>query len=292
VLTAAARARHARRTELAGQLAATLDDAALAPHAELAVAYAPRLDPTSHRVFGVRAQPRWLVADDPDLVTELLAADAGLRDRLTAWALAQACRDSATWLAAGIALRIAVELPHSMVVRPEFADDLQRRLIETGCESLLFDLELVDVPVDDAELDRLASALRSLRVLGPRTALACVDDRRSLGELSGLPLDTLRLSGATLDRLGPTFVTAVTAIARGLGLRIALAEITNPDTLAGFDGCELHELAGPLLGAPVAAAQVPALLEPAGDSSDPARRARYDSLGPPSAEATFIVSDL
>jgi CheY-like chemotaxis protein/EAL domain-containing protein (putative c-di-GMP-specific phosphodiesterase class I) len=282
ILTTALRDDRARGLELATELSLTLDVAALAPHPDLTIDYTPRLDPATRRVFGVRARPRWRVAD----VAPLVARDPRLRERLAAWTLSQACRDAGPWLAAGIALRLAIELPHAAVAAPGFTDELLHRLADHQFEPLLFDLELLDVPSDPTDLARLVDALHAIRHVGVRVALACVDDRRSLGELARLPLDTLRLTPAAIDRLGPAFVAMVAAIARGLVLRIAAVDLTTAATLTALEALDVHELAGPLFGVPVDAAGVPAVAD------DPARRSRFDSVAPATGVEHFVIGDL
>jgi EAL domain-containing protein (putative c-di-GMP-specific phosphodiesterase class I) len=279
VMTAAARAQRTRRAALADELAVMLDRAELAPHPELTIEYLPRVEPATRRVFGVRARPRWLLADDdPQLLAQILAADPLLHGRLASWTLEQTCRDAAHWLAAGTALRIAVELPYAHVVRPAFADDLARLFAASHFEPLLFDLELIDLPRGDDDLERIAAALRGLRGLGVRIALACIDDSRSIGELRRLPLDGLRIERTLVERLGGSMLATVAAVARGLGLRLAVTEIDAPAALAVLDACEPDELAGTLIGAAVPASGVLGLT--ADIAGDWLRRPTRDSLGP------------
>jgi predicted signal transduction protein with EAL and GGDEF domain/FixJ family two-component response regulator len=260
VFTASARDRRARRAELADQLALALEASAFEPQPTLVVDYAPRVEPRTRRVIGVRAQPRWCAAGhDPQTLVELLAADPLLRDRLAAWTLAQACRDAARWRAAGAALLIAIELPYEQLAAPEFVATFQRLVDDTGLEPGLVDLELADLPADRDELARLASALGAVRGLGVRLALAHVGDGCSLGDLRRLPLDTLQLDGAMIARLGPTFLATIAPIARALHLRLAVAEIASPAALAALDPHEVDELSGALFGGAVPASGVPDL---------------------------------
>jgi predicted signal transduction protein with EAL and GGDEF domain len=251
-VTAAAREQRAVRAQLAAQLSVALDLAALAPHGELCVDYVPRVEPGPRRVFGVRARARWLPGEhDPQALAAVLAEDAVLRDHLARRTLLQTCRDTAQWLAAGTAVRVAVELPYTQLIEPAFAE-LLHLVTDPSFEPALFDLELVDLPPAD-DIERVAAALRKLRELGVRIALACVDDSRSLGELRRLPLDALRVDSATIERLGPTFVAA---LARGLDLRIAVTGIDASAALGAVDACEPHELSGAALAAAVSAADV------------------------------------
>jgi DNA-binding response OmpR family regulator/predicted signal transduction protein with EAL and GGDEF domain len=258
VVTAAAREQRARRAALASQLAIALDLAARGPHPELVIDYAPRVEADRARVFGVRGRARWQpIADDPQLFAAILSGDPALRDRLAAWTLDRACRDAAQWLAAGLALRIAVELPHSSLAHPGFADQLQHLFAESELDPVLFDLELVDLPSADDELERIAAVVLAVRELGCRIVLAGIDDRCTLGALRRLALDAMRIERRTIERLGPNFLATTGAIARGLGLRLAVTGIHAPAALAVLDPCGPDELAGALFGAAVPAAEVP-----------------------------------
>lgn len=258
VLTAAAREQRARRDELARQLATALDTAAAGPSAELAIDYVPRVEPHARKVIGVRARPRWLpTSHDPQALVHILAGEPVLRDGFARWTLAEACRDAARWAAAAATPRIAVELPATLLAAPGFVALFTE--LAAACDPRLLDLELVEPPSTDDELERLAATLRSLRALGVRIALARVDDSCAIRELRRLPIDALRVERTTIDRLGPTLLATTATIARGLGLALAVSEIDSPAALAALDPHEPHELAGALFGAAVPASAVPGL---------------------------------
>jgi CheY-like chemotaxis protein/predicted signal transduction protein with EAL and GGDEF domain len=258
VLTAAAREQRARRGELAHQLGAALDAADAGPSAELAIDYVPRVEPRARNVIGVRARPRWLpTSHDPQALVQILAGDPGLRARFAHWTLAEACRDAARWALAAARPRLAVELPATLLATPGFVALVTA--LTAACDPRLLDLELVELPATDDELDRLAATLRALRELGVRIALARVDDSCAMRELRRLPLDTLRVERAAIDRLGPSLLATTATIARGLGLALAVSEIDSPAALAALDPHEPHELAGALFGIAVPASAVPGL---------------------------------
>jgi EAL domain-containing protein (putative c-di-GMP-specific phosphodiesterase class I) len=261
VLTAAARELRVRRASMASAL-----DLALERRDGLSIDYVPRVDPVSRAVFGVRARPRWPPAErDPHALAAILGGDPALAERLARWTLRQACRDGGHWLAGGCALRLAVELPAALAAAPDFASGLPRALAEAGFEPLLLDLELAGPPAPapgsgDDELDRLAAALAEIRALGPRIALAHVDDGCALRELHRLPLDGLAVDRAAIDRLGPGLWATLARVARGLELRLAVADVDAPAALAALDPHEPDELAGALFGAAVPASLVPELV--------------------------------
>lgn len=289
VFTASARERGARRQELAYQLALALDAAALEPHPALGVDYTPRVDPETRRVIGVRAQPRWLpAARDPQALAQALAGDPVLRDRLATWTLQETCGDAGRWRRAGTQLRVAVELPCAPLAAPAFADALDRLLADAGADPSLLDLEVVDLPADPEELDRIASALCAVRALGVRIALARVGDDCSLGALRRLPLDALQLDCTTIERLGPTFLATAAAVAGALALGLAITEIDSPAALAALDPHVPHELAGALFGAVVPAAGVPGLTAAAA-ASEPPRGPTLDHPGHSGIRGTSAV---
>jgi DNA-binding response OmpR family regulator/predicted signal transduction protein with EAL and GGDEF domain len=265
VLTAAARELRVRRAQLASAL-----ELALERSDGLSIDYLPRVDPVSRAVFGVRARPRWPPAErDPHALAAILGGDPALAERLARWTLHQAFRDAGHWLAGGCALRLAVELPATLAAAPDFAAGLPRALAEAGFEPLLLDLELAGPPAPgsgpgsgpgDDELDRLAAALAAIRALGPRIALAHVDDGCALRELHRLPLDGLAIDRAAIDRLGPGLWATLARVARGLELRLAVADVDAPAALAALDPHEPDELAGALFGAAVPASLVPELV--------------------------------
>jgi PleD family two-component response regulator/EAL domain-containing protein (putative c-di-GMP-specific phosphodiesterase class I) len=282
VFTASARERKARRQDLAYQLALALDAVASEPHPALAVEYAPRVEPVGRRVIGVRASARWAPAEgDPQTLAEALAGDPTLRDRLAGWTLDASCRDAARWLATGLRRRIAVELPCSHLAAPAFARTLDRLVADARFELGLLDLEVVDLPADPEELDRIAGALGAIRGRGARIVLARLGDDCALGALRRMPLDALHVDRTTIERLGPTFLSTVAAIARALGLRLAIAEIDSPAALAALDPHVPHELAGALFGGPVPAQGVPGLTTPVMPADHEPRGAPLESTRAP-----------
>ncbi len=126
------------------------------------------------------------------------------------------------------------------------------------CTLALLDLEfLADAPVADGELEEVGAAITVLRDAGIPAALARADDRSAIGQLRRLPLDTLRLERAAIERLGTGFLAAISAIARALGLRVA---VTDVDALRGvrraFAAHAPDEIAGVLIGVAMPATEV------------------------------------
>ncbi len=91
---------------------------------------------------------------------------------------------------------------------------------------------------------------------GVHIELACVDDALSVRCLRRLPLHTLRIERATLDRLGARFLETVVVMAQALALRISATEIDSPAALAALEPHVFDDLAGAVIGPAVPASAV------------------------------------
>ncbi|MCE9571955.1 MAG: response regulator [Deltaproteobacteria bacterium] len=261
VFSAASRELRARHAALAASLARALDEAGRGAHPDLAVEYLPRRDHSSLRLLGLRARPSWQPGiRDPLAFAAILEAAPALRQRLAMWTLGEAVRDAARWHAAGATLRVAIELPHAPLAQPGFADQLRQRLETARCTLSLIDLELTDAPLGDGDLEQVGAAITVLRDAGLRIALTNIDDASTIGQLRRLPHDAVRLDRATIDRLGPAFLATTAALARALGMRLAVTDIDAPAAFAAVAAVAPDELAGALVGVPMSAAEVPSLV--------------------------------
>jgi EAL domain-containing protein (putative c-di-GMP-specific phosphodiesterase class I) len=196
---------------------------------------------------------------DPRAYASILDADP-LLHRLAMWTLREACRDAARWVAAGAPVRVAVEFQSSQVTGPAFVATVRELCAEAGCDPSLLELELIDLPSGERDLERTATALHALHADGVHITLAHVDDACSIRELRRLPLDTLRVGRATLDRLGPKFLETVVVIAQALALRVAASEIDSPAALVALEPHVFDDLAGAVVGASVPSAAVLSLV--------------------------------
>lgn len=249
-----------QRADLARQFAATLDLATREPHPELSVEYVPCRDPGTRRLLGVHARPRWWFAEqDPRTYASILEADPVLKHRLAMWTLREACRDAVRWVAEGTPVRVAVQVSSGQVVSPAFVPMLREMFSDAPLDPALLELELVDLPAGDRELDHVVKALTALHEDGVHITLARVDDTCVLSCLRRLPIDTLRVERRTLDRLGSQFLETIVVIAQALALRIGATDIDSPAALAALEPHVLDDLAGTVMGPAVPASAVLAL---------------------------------
>ncbi|MHB8234429.1 MAG: putative bifunctional diguanylate cyclase/phosphodiesterase, partial [Solirubrobacteraceae bacterium] len=171
---------------------------------EFFLVYQPMLDLESERVVGVEALLRWrhprsgVVA--PDLFIPL-AEENGLIVPIGRWVLDQACAQAAAWRAKGHMLTIAVNVSARQLERPEFVEEVQTALRDSGLAPSDLTLEITET-VLMRKPETTAALLGELKTLGVRIA---VDDfgtgYSSLAYLRQFPVDSLKI-----DR---TFITGL-----------------------------------------------------------------------------------
>jgi predicted signal transduction protein with EAL and GGDEF domain len=240
-------------------------------HDELTLLYQPIVTLDSGEVHSFEALVRW---DRPGhgLVPPAdflgVAEETGLIVALDRHVLTMACRQLAAWRDEGLTVPLlSVNLSARHLLHPELVDDLRRVLDESGVEPSRLCLELGEsLLVRDA--GAAMPVLRRVHDLGVGLA---IDDfgtgYSSLSHLRGMPVAHVKLDrGFVLelgaDAAGATIASSVIGLARALGMQVVAKSVETRDhveIVAAF-GCELAQ--GYLYSPPVAAADVPGLLEP------------------------------
>ena len=229
---------------------------------EFGVYYQPLVDLETGRVSGFEALLRWrhptrgLVL--PEEFIEL-AEETGLIVPIGAWALEQACRQTAEWQhrrrPGDGPLAVGVNLSPRQLGVPSLVDDLAGILDSTGIERGSVWLELTESALM-RDADDAARVLRALRAHGFRIA---VDDfgtgYSSLAHLKRFPVDALKVDRSFVDGLGTeaedtTIVNAVVGLAHSLGLAAIAEGLETEAQLAELRtmGCDYAQ--GFLFGAP------------------------------------------
>jgi diguanylate cyclase (GGDEF)-like protein len=220
------------------------------------------LDP--RRVVGVEALLRW---QHPQLglvfpQSFLSRSDfTGLILAIGPWILRTAAAQAREWQREERALRLAVNLSPPELMRKTLPDDVKDALEETGLPPALLQLEVPEGHVV-SDLPRSLDVLHRLRALGVSIVLDRVAARySSLGRLAELPLDGIKLDLTFLRAPSPNaedlaLLTAVTAVARGLRLRVCAQGVETDAQLGMLEKLGASEVQGYLLGPPVPAAQL------------------------------------
>jgi EAL domain-containing protein (putative c-di-GMP-specific phosphodiesterase class I)/CHASE2 domain-containing sensor protein len=203
------------------------------------IAYQPKLDIRSGRIFGVEALVRWdhpqRGAIGPDQFIPLLEAHGRARD-LTLHVLSRALEDAAGWRASGRDLDVAVNISAALLLDPTFAIAL-----ETEVRAARIPPECVTLEVTESaamrDSDRAIAALQSWRALGLNIS---IDDygtgQSSLAYLQTLPATELKIDKsfvATIvsDSRNAIMVRSTIAMAHELGMTVVAEGVEEANCL-------------------------------------------------------------
>jgi diguanylate cyclase (GGDEF)-like protein/PAS domain S-box-containing protein len=230
--------------------------------------YQPIFALATRRLVAVEALLRW---QHPQLglvfpQSFLSRSDfTGLILSIGPWILRTASEQAREWQRRQRTLRLAVNLSPPELMKKTLPEEVHAALEETGLSPRLLQLEVPEGHVV-SDLARSIDMLHRLKALGVGLVLDRFAVRySSLGRLSELPLDGVKLDLAFLR--GPTthpedvsLLTAVTAVAKGLKLRISAQGVEMASQLDLLQKLGCTEAQGFHLGPPVPAASLAALL--------------------------------
>ena len=236
---------------------------------QFALIYQPQVALDTGQIVGLEALVRW---HHPDLGLVMpddflpLAEETGLIEPLGHWVLRTACLQHRAWRDARLAPpRLAVNVSARECQRSGLEQRVCDVLAETGMKADWLELELTE-SVLMQEGDGTADLLAYLDALGITLAL---DDfgtgYASLSYLRRFPIKRVKIDRALVRDIetseGDTALArAAIAMAHGLGVRALAEGIETPGQLALLRryGCDQGQ--GFLLGRPVAASEIAALL--------------------------------
>jgi PAS domain S-box-containing protein len=245
---------------------------------ELDLRYQPIVELPGRRPVGVEAVLAWRHPTlGPVPAEELLplAEDLGLLSQIGQWALHQSCRLLVNWRKQHETLWLAVNVRPRELIDPAFQASLHTALeiYQIPPSALVLEIaeqDLIqarDTPQQPAFED-LPAQLGRLRAQGIRTAIDNFGaGPTSLSRLRILPLDLLKIDrdvfGQPADGSGQVraVMDVIVALGRRLGLEVIAHGLQGPEDLVTVQaaGCRLGQ--GDLLGQPMPAEHLEALLE-------------------------------
>lgn len=246
---------------------------------ELTLAYQPIRDLSTDKVVALEALPRWTDPQQGEIPPSdfiVAAEEAGLIGVLEKWVVRTACQQLKQWRGLGFFdLVMSVNVSATQFTSREFGleEPILRALDENGLPPAAFQVEITETAVGaDAERTMLRSIQR-LHHLGTRFV---IDDfgtgYSSLSRIHRLPVQGIKIdqsfvSGLSRCDSSRKVVTAIIALARELDLEVIAEGVErNVHRRALVElGCRIGQ--GYLLGRPLSAGDVPAIL-----ASKPAKK--------------------
>ena len=203
------------------------------------------------RLTGAEALLRW---NNPELGQILpatfvpVAEESGLIVPIGAWALEQACRQTASWLKAGFPVgRIAVNISARQLGQTGFMEGVHAALERSGLSPDCLELELTETALM-YDLENCMHRLQALRELGVSVA---IDDfgtgYSSLSYLQKLPVSRVKIDQSFVHGITSRsestlpLIRAIVELAHGLGLTVIAegVETENQMEALGAAGCDL-----------------------------------------------------
>jgi EAL domain-containing protein (putative c-di-GMP-specific phosphodiesterase class I) len=251
------------RLELDASLRAALD------RNEFHLVYQPQVDVVSGRIHAVEALIRWS-HPTRGLVSPLdfvpLAEENGLIERIGAWVLDTACVQAALWQKSGLSVSIAVNLSPLQFGTSDLPRIVMRALAQAGLAPQHLELEVTEGALMENSAATRAT-LQTLRDHGVRIAL---DDfgtgYSSLGYLTRMPIGHIKIDRCFVTGLlesseSQAIVRAVLAMAHSLGMHVTAEGVETVEQACALKAMACDYLQGYYFSRPVAADQIPNLLQ-------------------------------
>jgi diguanylate cyclase (GGDEF)-like protein len=262
----------ARRVGMEQRLRTALDNGQFLLH------YQPKIALHDGRVVGLEALLRWQDPEDglasPGIFLPLLES-AGLMGAIGAWVLRQAASDCRDWRRRALPpVRVAVNISPPELRRRNIAGEILEAIGDLiGDSDWGIDIEITEGALS-GDSSSCVHALRLLRAAGIRVA---IDDFgtgfSSLGRLSELPIDTLKIdrsftSRLPSDRKSCTLVSTIIGLAHAFDMTTVAEGVENRAQLEYLvrQGCD--ESQGYLHCRPLPKAKLESWLTPPQQRSD------------------------
>jgi EAL domain-containing protein (putative c-di-GMP-specific phosphodiesterase class I) len=226
---------------------------------DIELVYQPQIEPQSGCVAGVEALVRWrrhgeLVAPDRFLpAVEASALMKRLTDRVLDLALAQL----ADWRRAGIATRMSVNLSPTDLADKAMPQRIAAKLEQHGVMGRSLTIEVTETAI----LEDTAQARLVLTALDHMGIDIAVDDfgtgHASISRLHALPVSEIKIDRSFVSDTqehSRTYLAAMVAFGRSLGLRVVAEGVEDADTLAILTTLHCDVAQGYLISRPLEAA--------------------------------------
>jgi len=240
---------------------------------QLSLAYQPKIDLRSGRMFGVEALLRWhhpergMVSPNQFIP---LAEENGLIIPVGEWALREACRQARAWQDAGLPpLSVSVNVSARQFEDPRLVERVAAALAWSGLEACWLELELTETMV----MRNVQQSIGKMRELEAMGIALSIDDfgtgYSSLAALKSFPISRLKIDQSFVRDLcasadDQAITCAIISLSHQLDMKV-IAEGVETEQQRRFlhaNGCD--EVQGYLFSCPVPATEIAEMLESVG----------------------------
>jgi EAL domain-containing protein (putative c-di-GMP-specific phosphodiesterase class I) len=198
--------------------------------------YQPQINPTTGRIFGVEALVRWRHHGElisPDRFLPCIESSS-LMPRLTDRVLELALQHLAAWRSAGIVIRMSINLSATDLADATLPQRIAAQLKLHGVLGHDLTLEVTETAILEDD-DHARLVLTALNKMGIDIA---IDDfgtgHASISRLHGLPVSEVKIDRSFVSderSHSRTYLTAMVAFGRSLGLRVVAEGVETAETL-------------------------------------------------------------
>lgn len=226
--------------------------------------YQPKVDTHTLHVIGVEALARWRLPDGkiqgPGQFVPAMEA-AGMANELFDAMARQVLADLALWSAAGVTLKVAVNLSMDCALQLDLPDRLQAMLNDAGIAAGQLLIEVTESRL----MSNRAAAFETLTRLSLMGLQLSIDDfgtgYSSLAQLADLPFGELKLDGSFVRRAGrdpkaDTILETTVTFGRSLGMSVVAEGVETHAQLDILRKLGATQLQGYLIARPMAAADL------------------------------------
>lgn len=219
------------------EIAAALQQALL--NGEFSVHYQPQVELSNGRIIGFEALLRWNSALGAVSPAEFIpiAEECGAIHSIGEWVLREACLQLKSWREEGRPdIRVSVNVSAKQFRDPEFAQKVERILIETKVPPKFVEIEITESLMLD--IGTAAELLQELKAIGVNLA---IDDfgtgYSSLNAVKNIQVDTLKIDKSLVDEVlgsdrSMAILTTIIELGRNLGAEVVVEGLETIDQVA------------------------------------------------------------
>jgi diguanylate cyclase (GGDEF)-like protein len=229
---------------------------------ELRLFYQPIVSLATKKVTGFEALLRWHHPERGfifpiDFIA--LAEETGLIVEIGEWVMREACRQLLKWQSQfpiEPPLTISVNISSLQVTQPNFIDQVEQILQETGLDPKYLKLEITETAI----MDNLDIACKRFEQLRNRNIQVYIDDfgtgYSSFGYLQNLPIDVLKIDKSFIDKIAfdensLQIVQTIMSLARSMGMGVVAEGVETSEQLACLESMGQESVQGYFISRPV-----------------------------------------